>query len=273
MNGDVQRERFEETNVTIGLLDRNVPTTALVLRDDRDKIIGIPPLSAIIKYTAKAIDANAREATNNTQSVETDLSTIDVATLQTLIATLSAYKLGTQKTHHSLAVHLLPFTFGKWIAEIRDKSENAQRETTEERLFRCFNGIVTSDRFRYVTVHQHFDVSVSLDAAQKKTTQNMLRFENQTSLMSVLGNNLDRSPIEPRARNASVVGLYLCRTSQIKHTESDAYNQLKILKSTHPLRHWNTFLPIGYSRPANFVKTRPCTRFGDSLARPRGAPF
>ena len=240
MNGDVQRERFEETNVTIGLLDRNVPTTALVLRDDRDKIIGIPPLSAIIKYTAKAIDANAREATNNTQSVETDLSTIDVATLQTLIATLSAYKLGTQKTHHSLAVHLLPFTFGKWIAEIRDKSENAQRETTEERLFRCFNGIVTSDRFRYVTVHQHFDVSVSLDAAQKKTTQNMLRFENQTSLMSVLGNNLDRSPIEPRARNASVVGLYLCRTSQIKHTESDAYNQLKnfkIYSPSTPLEH------------------------------------
>ena len=92
---NVQRETFKETNITISLLDRNVPTTALVLRDDRDKILGIPSFSTIIKYTAKAIDANARKSRNNTQSVSTDLSTIDVATLQTLIGTLFVHKLGT----------------------------------------------------------------------------------------------------------------------------------------------------------------------------------
>ena len=62
----------------------------------------------------------------------------------------------------------------------------------------------------------------------------MLRFEDQTSLMSVLGKDLDRPPTEPRARNASIVGLYLCRTSLVKQAESDAYKQLKNFKMYSP---------------------------------------
>ena len=68
----------------------------------------------------------------------------------------------------------------------------------------------------------------------------MLRFEEQTPLMSVLGKDLDRTPTEPRARNASIVGMYLCRTSLIKHAESDAYKQLKnfqMYSPSTPLEH------------------------------------
>ena len=237
--GNIQHEQLDDDVVAICPLDRNVSTTALVLRNEHDRVLPMPPLTSILRETARRIDANAKSLTKPSTPTNTELVAVDLKTLTTCLANLCSYEDET-KGRHGLGLHLLPFTIGNWIAEIRVQDGTKGRKTTEEKLMGIFQQFSVSERFRYVAVHQSYTGLSRMDAQRKKFAQSMLQFkEKNDPIMNVLGEGLDAIDVA-RTSDPNILGLYLCRKSMIQWLEGSVHKALKnfgVFSPKTPLGH------------------------------------
>ena len=128
---------------------------ALVLRNEHGRVLPMQPLSSILRETARRIDANAKSLAKPSTPKNTQLVVVELKTLTACLANLCSYEDET-KGHHGLGLHLLPFTIGNWIAEIRMQDVTKGWKTTEEKLMGIFQQFSVSERFRYVAVHQSY---------------------------------------------------------------------------------------------------------------------
>ena len=237
--GNIQREQLDDNVVAICPLDRNVSTTALVLRNEHGRVLPMQPLSSILRETARRIDANAKSLAKPSTPKNTELVVVELKTLTACLANLCSYEDET-KGHHGLGLHLLPFTIGNWIAEIRVQDVTKGWKTTEEKLMGIFQQFSASERFRYVAVHQSYAGLSRMDTQRKKSAQLMLQFkEKNDPIMNVLGERLDAIDVT-KTSDPNILGLYLCRKSMIQWLEGSVHKALKnfgVFSPKTPLGH------------------------------------
>ena len=222
----VKRETLDGQTITIGPLDRNAPTTALVLHSDRGEVLAMRSLFSILSDTARRIDANANSPKSASSPKGAEPMVVDSKTLLVCLANLCAYE-DENKSRNGLGIQLLPFTFGRWVAKIHVQDDTKGSKTTEEKLSAIFNQIAGSDRFRYVAVHRSYTGLARGDAMRKDWAQSMLKLRDKDApLMDVLGKDLDAIDTA-KLGDPNIVGLYLCRKSMVKWVEESAHKTLK----------------------------------------------
>lgn len=237
--GDIQPEMLDGRTISIRPLDRNVSSTALVLRDDQDRVLPLRTLSFILRETARRIDANADSLAKTTTPKNADLMVVESKTLMVCLADLCSHEDET-KGRHGLGIHLLPFTIGNWVAGIHVPDDTKSWKTNEDKLIGIIQQLWASNRFRYVVVHQSYADLSRRDTNRKRSAQSMLHFkEKKDAIMNVLGEDLD-SMDATKASDPNIVGLYLCRKSMIEWLEGYAHKALKnfgLFSPSTPLGH------------------------------------
>ena len=217
--GKIQRDVLDGSEIEICPLDRNFPTTALVLRMEHDRVLPMRPLSSIFKETARRIDANAKSLEKTARPKNADLVVVESKTLVVCLANLCSHQDG-NKGRHGLGLHLLPFTIGNWIAGIRGEDDTKGWKATEEKLTGICQHFANNDRFRYVVVHQSYAGLPRGDGRRKKSAQSMLQFSDKKNpIINVLGEDLDAVDAS-KTSDSNIVGLYLCRKSIIEFLEA-----------------------------------------------------
>lgn len=229
-----QSDTSSGLTINPGPLFRHISTTPLVLRTDQGGALPMLPLPTIVRDTAQRIDNNAAAVAAGGQFSGEEMLVLTVQELATALANLGAHSSDDTKGLHGLGLHLLPFTVGKWLAEIRLPDGIDAPVTTEDRLLAVLEKIHKTDRFRYVAVHKSYTGLSRTDTRRRNKAHELLQFrEAGAPLMSVLGDDLDTIDLKG-LRDPNVLGLYMCRKSMVQRIQENA---------ERAMRNFNVFTP------------------------------